>query len=58
MEEWHQTEWWDKKVFIQNLTEEYAQITIAGPKARLLLEKLGGLNVDSKKFQTLDFIEG
>ena len=22
MEEWHQTEWWDKKVFIQNLTEE------------------------------------
>ena len=58
MEEWHQTEWWDKKVFIQNLTEEYAQITIAGPKARLLLEKLGGLNVESKKFQPLDFIEG
>ncbi len=58
MEEWHQTEWWNKKVFIQNVTEEYAQITVAGPKARLLLEKLGGLNVDKDILKPLDFIEG
>ena len=58
MEEWHQTEWWDKKVFIQNVTEEYTQITIAGPKARLLLEKLGGLKVDNINFKQLDFFEG
>ena len=58
MEEWHQTEWWDKKVFIQNVTEEYTQITIAGPKARLLLEKLGGLKVDNVNFKPLDFFEG
>ena len=51
MEEWHQTEWWDKKVFIQNVKEEYTQITIAGPKARLLLEKLGGLKVDNVNFK-------
>ena len=58
MEEWHQTEWWDKKVFIQNVTEEYTQITIAGPKARLLLEKLVGLKVDNVNFKPLDFFEG
>ena len=47
-----------KKVFIQNVTEEYTQITIAGPKARLLLEKLGGLKLDNDNFKPLDFFEG
>ncbi len=58
MEEWHQTEWWGKKVFIQNVTEQYTQITLAGPKSRLLLEKLGGSNISSENFKPLDFLEG
>ena len=58
MEEWHQTEWWNKRIFIQNVTDQYTQITIAGPKSRLLLENLGGLNVSSEALKPLDFVEG
>ena len=40
MEEWLQTEWWDWKVYVANVTEQYAQIGIAGPNSRKVLEKL------------------
>ncbi|MEB8388469.1 sarcosine oxidase subunit alpha family protein [Rhodobacteraceae bacterium KMM 6894] len=40
MEEWLQTEWWDWDVYVANLTEEYAQIAVVGPKARETLAKL------------------
>ncbi len=42
MEEWLQTEWWDWKVHVVNLTEQFAQVAVVGPKARTVLEKLGG----------------
>ena len=42
MEEWLQTEWWDWQVYVANLTEQFAQIAVVGPRARALLEKLGG----------------
>ena len=58
MEEWHQTEWWNKRVFIQNVTEQFTQITIAGPKSRLLLEELGGLDVSRESLKPLDYLEG
>ncbi|MFD1343105.1 sarcosine oxidase subunit alpha family protein [Litorisediminicola beolgyonensis] len=41
MEEWLQTEWWDWQVYTANLTEQYAQIAVVGPKSRAVLEKLG-----------------
>jgi sarcosine oxidase subunit alpha len=40
MEEWLQTEWWDWDVYVANLTEQYAQIAVVGPKARETLAKL------------------
>ncbi len=40
MEEWLQTEWWDWKVYVANVTEHYAQLAVAGPKAREVLEAL------------------
>ena len=40
MEEWLQTEWWDWKVYAANVTEQFAQIAVVGPKARKVLEKL------------------
>ncbi len=58
MEEWHQTEWWNKRMFIQNVTEQYTQITIAGPKSRLLLEGLGGLDVSREALKPLGYLEG
>jgi sarcosine oxidase subunit alpha len=40
MEEWLQTEWWDWKVYVANVTEHWAQIAVVGPNARKVLEKL------------------
>ncbi|TGN44134.1 sarcosine oxidase subunit alpha family protein, partial [Paracoccus liaowanqingii] len=42
MEDWLQCEWGDWKVWTANLTEHYAQIAVAGPKARAALERLPG----------------
>ena len=54
MEEWLQTEWWDWKVYTANVSEQYAQIAVVGPKARMLLEKLGGMDLSK---ETLAFME-
>ena len=54
MEEWLQTEWWDLKVFTQNITEQYAQIAVVGPNSRKLLEKLGGTDISQ---DALGFME-
>ena len=40
MEDWLQCEWWDWKVYVANLTEQYAQIGVVGPKSRAALQKL------------------
>ena len=42
MEEWLQTEWWDWKVWVVNVTEQYGQIAVVGPRARDVLEAVGG----------------
>ncbi len=42
MEDWLQTEWWDWRVFTLNLTEQFAQVAVAGPRARDVLESLSG----------------
>ena len=41
MEEWLQTEWWDWKAYVANVTEQFAQIGVAGPRARDVLNELG-----------------
>ena len=41
MEEWLQTEWWDLKVWTANVTDQWAQIAVAGPEARSVLEAAG-----------------
>lgn len=58
MEEWLQTEWWDWKVYVANLTEQYAQVGVVGPKARDVLEKLGGLNVSKEALGFMEYAEG
>ncbi|WP_306116689.1 MULTISPECIES: sarcosine oxidase subunit alpha family protein [unclassified Roseovarius] len=47
MEEWLQTEWWDWKVYTANVTEQYAQIAVVGPKARKTLEKLTDADISA-----------
>lgn len=58
MEDWLQCEWWDWQVYTANVTEEYAQIAVAGPKARALLEKLGGMDVSAATLPFMTFAEG
>ncbi|MCG7492549.1 sarcosine oxidase subunit alpha family protein [Thalassobius sp. Cn5-15] len=58
MEEWLQTEWWDWKVYTANVTEEYAQIAVVGPKARDVLEKLGGMDVSKDGLKFMEWADG
>ncbi|MGR3540960.1 MAG: sarcosine oxidase subunit alpha family protein [Hasllibacter sp.] len=58
MEEWLQTEWWDMKVWVQNLTEQYAQVAVVGPNARRALEALGGMDVSKEALPFMAWAEG
>lgn len=58
MEEWLQTEWWDFKVFTANVTEQYAQIGVVGPKARQVLETLGGMDVSAEALPFMAAVDG
>ncbi|MCA8878373.1 MAG: sarcosine oxidase subunit alpha family protein [Rhodobacteraceae bacterium] len=58
MEEWLQTEWWDLKVYALNLTEQFAQIAVVGPKARKVLESLGGMDLSREALPFMAWSEG
>ncbi|OOY31334.1 sarcosine oxidase subunit alpha family protein [Thioclava sp. F36-6] len=58
MEDWLQCEWWDWKVYTANLTEQYAQIAVVGPKSRELLERLGGMDVSKETLPFMKWTEG
>jgi len=58
MEEWLQTEWWDWKVYTANLTEARAQIAVVGPKARTLLESLGGMDLSDEALPFMGWADG
>ncbi|MEM6890521.1 MAG: sarcosine oxidase subunit alpha family protein [Pseudomonadota bacterium] len=58
MEEWLQTEWWDMKVWVANLTEQYAQVAVVGPNARRVLEKLGGMDVSGEALGFMEWAHG
>ncbi|WP_299879312.1 sarcosine oxidase subunit alpha family protein [uncultured Sulfitobacter sp.] len=58
MEEWLQTEWWDWKVHVANLTEQYAQVAVVGPNARTALENLGGMDVSREALGFMEWTDG
>jgi sarcosine oxidase subunit alpha len=58
MEDWLQCEWWDWKVYTVNVTEQLAQVAIAGPNARKLLEKLGGMDLSKEALPFMEWREG
>ncbi|TDE40831.1 sarcosine oxidase subunit alpha family protein [Antarcticimicrobium sediminis] len=58
MEEWLQTEWWDWKVYTANVTEQFAQIAVVGPKARQVLEALGGMDVSKEALPFMTWADG
>ncbi|MFQ5623554.1 MAG: sarcosine oxidase subunit alpha family protein [Paracoccaceae bacterium] len=58
LEEWLQCEWWDLNVYTANVTEQFAQIAVVGPKARAVLEKLGGIDVSAETLPFMSFVNG
>ncbi len=58
MEEWLQTEWWDWEVYVANLTEQYAQVGVVGPKAREVLQKLGGMDLGGNALPFMHWADG
>ncbi|MBE2278514.1 MAG: sarcosine oxidase subunit alpha family protein, partial [Rhodobacteraceae bacterium] len=58
MEDWLQCEWWDWQVYTANLTEQYAQVAVVGPKARAVLERLGGMDVSKEALPFMAWSEG
>jgi len=58
MEDWLQCEWWDWQVFTANVTEQFAQVAVAGPNARKLLEKLGGMDVSKEALPFMTWADG
>ena len=58
IEDWLQCEWWDWKVHCLNLTEHYAQIAVVGPKARTVLERLGGMDLSRQAMPFMHWAEG
>jgi len=59
LEEWLQTEWPHLRVFTANVTEQWAQIAVAGPAARRVLERIGGdIDFSADAFKFFDMREG
>ncbi|MGY3436521.1 MULTISPECIES: sarcosine oxidase subunit alpha family protein [unclassified Marinovum] len=58
MEDWLQCEWWDWQVYVANVTEHYGQIAVVGPKARHVLEAIGGLDVSKETLPFMGWVEG
>ncbi|MEO0819867.1 MAG: glycine cleavage T C-terminal barrel domain-containing protein, partial [Pseudomonadota bacterium] len=59
LEEWLQTEWWDLQVFTQNVTEQWAQVAIAGPAARAVLEAAGtDIDISAAALPFMSYAEG
>ncbi|GMG80799.1 sarcosine oxidase subunit alpha family protein [Paralimibaculum aggregatum] len=59
LEEWLQTEWWDLEVYVQNVTDHWAQIAVAGPEARRLIEAAGtDADISADALPFMAFAEG
>ncbi len=58
MEDWLQCEWWDWQVYTANLTEQYAQVAVVGPKARKLLETLTEMDLGAEALPFMHWAEG
>lgn len=57
-EDWLQCEWWDWKVWTSLVTEQWSQIAVAGPKARQLLERLGGMDLSPEALPFMGWADG
>ncbi|WP_374449705.1 sarcosine oxidase subunit alpha family protein [Stella sp.] len=58
-EEWHQTEWPELRVFSTSVTEQWATVALAGPRARDVLARLmPGTDLSAAVFPFMTFRDG
>ncbi|MEM8793052.1 MAG: sarcosine oxidase subunit alpha family protein [Pseudomonadota bacterium] len=58
LEEWLQTEWWDMKVYLTNVTDQWAQVAVAGPNARKAIERAGvSADISAEALPFMSYIE-
>ncbi|HUF86812.1 MAG TPA: sarcosine oxidase subunit alpha family protein [Thermohalobaculum sp.] len=59
LEEWLQTEWWDLRVYVVNVTDQWAQVAVAGPNARKVIEAAGtDIDIAAEALPFMAFAEG
>lgn len=59
LEDYLQTEWMDLKVYLTSITEQWATVAVAGPKARQLVERLcSDIDLGPDAFPFMTFREG
>ena len=58
MEDWLQCEWWNLNVYTANVTDHFAQLGVAGPDARKILEKLGGMDISADSLPFMAWKDG
>lgn len=59
LERWHQTEWSDLKVYLTSVTEQWANLSINGPRSRDLISELcGDIDFSREAFPFMSFREG
>ncbi|BBK32189.1 sarcosine oxidase subunit alpha [Stella humosa] len=59
MEEWHQTEWPELRVFSTSVTEQWVTVAVAGPSARALLGRLmPDVDLSAAAFPFMTFRDG
>jgi len=59
LEEYHQTEWPELKVYMTSVTEQWAVVSICGPESpKLMSELLPDMETDPEKFKFLDHKTG
>ncbi|MDQ7051211.1 MAG: glycine cleavage T C-terminal barrel domain-containing protein [Enterobacterales bacterium] len=57
LEIWHQTEWPELDVYFTTVTDQWATMTISGPKARFLLAKMTDIDLNPESFKFMDWRE-
>ncbi|MFN0262726.1 sarcosine oxidase subunit alpha family protein [Tepidamorphus sp. 3E244] len=58
LEDYLQTEWPDLDVYLTSVTEQWATVTVSGPKARATLERLTDVELDPETFPFMTYREG
>jgi sarcosine oxidase subunit alpha len=59
LEEWLQCEWLDLQVIVNNVSTQWANVTVSGPKARAVLERMkSDINFAAEAFPHMEYREG